>query len=188
MSRDNVPFRIQMTVLFSFNPASALKNAAAVLVRGGDNLLQIIVRDYTSQGLRRLAAKFKADELCSQPAMSMIERNLTRFLIAEMRVLGLAPLKSGGLLIKETIPPEKFERGMVEARRLEMTLQVLAGYPRESLIQQATQVGLVTGLEELKGNLNLFSTLAPLESLYPALGIHQIPHLIRNGQHRQNGH
>lgn len=188
LSKDNIPFSIKMTVLFTFDPAAAVKSAAAVLVRAGDDLLQIIVKDYTNQGLRRLVAKFDAEELCGQIAMSTIERNLARFLAAEMRALGLAPLKRGGVLIKETIAPEKFKRGLLNAKRLEAILQALTRYPVGDLIQQAIQAGFVTGLEDLESNLTLLSTLSPLENVYPPYlrDIHKIA-TVQNGRNTRNG-
>ncbi len=166
MSRDNVPFEIQMTVLFAFNPTSALKSAAAVLVKGGEDLFKIIVKDYTNQGLRRLAARYQAEDLCGEEPMSTIEWNLTRALTAELRVLGLAPLKSGGVLIKEAIAPAKFKRGILNARRLEAILEALAQFPAHNLIEQAIQAGFMSGLEDLEGNLTLLSTMSPLEKVY----------------------
>jgi len=183
-----------MTVLFTFYPDQALHNAAAQLVQAGESLLKTIVKDYTAQGLRRLASRFEAEELCGQTAMSAIERDLTRFLRLEMVNLGLAPLPSGGILIKETMPPEKFQRGVLNARRLEAILQALTRYPVGELIQQAIQAGFVTGLEDLQSDLTLLSTLSPLEDLPPYLAdIHRLP--MRNGvpkrhpkQESWNGH
>ncbi len=189
LTRDNVPFKVKMTVLFTFKPVTALKSAAAVLVRGGEDLLKLIVKDYTSQGLRRLAAKFDAEELGGHIAMSTIERNLGRSLTAEMRALGIAPLKSGGILIKEAVAPEKFKRGVLNARRLEAILQALTRYPVGDLIQQAIQAGFVTGLEDLESELTLLSTLSPLERVYPPYprDIHGMPVSPREHS-RWNGH
>ena len=62
--------------------------------------------------------------------MSTIERDLTRFLTGELRVLGLAPLKTGGLLVKETIAPEKFKRTMLGVRQEEAFIEsALCGQP-----------------------------------------------------------
>lgn len=190
MSRDNIPFEIQMTVLFTFKPAAARQEALAVLTRGGSGLFLTIVKDYASQGVRRLAARFDAEELSGQLAMSSIERDLTRFLRLEMAGLGLAPLPSGGILIKETVPPEKFKRGIQNARRLEAIMQALSRYPvGDLLIQQAIQAGFVTGLEDLEGDLGLFlSNLPPVEGAYqPYLpGLHNIP--AKNGRSNWGRH
>lgn len=188
LTRDNIPFRVQMTVLFTFNPASALKSAAAMLVRGGDDLLQVIVKDYTNQGLRRLASRFEAEELCRGSAMSAIERNLTHLLTGEMRALGIAPLRQDGILIKETIAPDKFKHTMLNVKLHEATLRVLASYRELNLIKQAIQAEFVTGLEDLEGNLTLLSTFSPLETTYPAYSVD--PHQLstRNGQGVRNEH
>ncbi len=182
MSKDNIPFEIQMTVLFTFDPDSALKNAAAVLVKGGEGLFQIIVKDYTNQGLRRLVARFDAEKLCGEVAMSDIEKNLTRFLTAELGVLGLAPLRSGGVLIKETIAPEKFKHGVLNAGRFGAMLQTLTSYHAlGNLIEQAIQAGFVTGLEDLDGNLTFL----------PNMGLH-LPYALDADTHgpsiNKNGH
>jgi hypothetical protein len=188
LSCDNIPFTFYLTVLFSFKPNLALKDAAAQLVRGGNDLLQTIVKEYGNQGLRRLASRFKAEELCGAAAISGIERNLTHLLTAEMRTLGIAPLRHDGILIKETIAPDKFKQTMLNVRLHEATLRVLASYRELNLIKQAIQAEFVTGLEDLEGNLTLLSTFSPLETTYPAyfLDPHQIS--TRNGQMARNGH
>lgn len=174
LSRDNIPFTVKMTVLFTFDPRTALKSAAAMLVRGGDDLFQTIMKDYADQGLRRLASRFDAEELCGETPMSAIERDLTHYLRVELRNLGLAPLRNGGIIIKEMNAPDKFKRTMLDARRdairtarLEAILQLLARYPIGDLIQQAIQAGFVTGLEDLEGRLTVLSSLSPLEGERP---------------------
>ena len=155
LSRDNIPFSIQMTVLFTFNPASANKNAAAVLVRGGERLLHIIVRDYTNQGLRRLTTRFMAEGLNYDTTMSGIEQDLARFLRATLVDLGLAPLKTGGVLIKETVAPDKFKRAMFDVRHDEAILEVLRAYPLPALLQGLNQVLLANSLKDLTGDVTL---------------------------------
>lgn len=180
LSRDNIPFTIHLTILFTFNPNTADKNAAAVLVRGGDSLLQIIVKDYTNQGLRRLVSRYKADALCAGSTMSSIERTLTHFLRAQMRVLGIAPLKRGGLIIKETIAPEKFKRTMLNVNQQETTLEVLRSYPVVELVQMLNQVMFVTNLEDHAGNLALLMGLPETMHVFP---------MMENGKVKsRNGH
>jgi hypothetical protein len=166
LSKDNIPFNMQLTVLFTFKPAEALPQAAAQLVKAGPDLLEIIVKDYANQGLRRLAARYEAEALGGSEAMATIEHRLTEVLTRQLKGLGLAPLPRDGILIKETIAPEKFKRGMLNARRLEAMLQTLTRYPMgSSLIQQAIQAGFVTGLEDLDGDLMF---VPPMEGVYPA--------------------
>lgn len=188
LSRDNIPFRVQMTLLFTFDPRSAVQNAVATLVRADDKLFLHIVKDYTNQGLRRLAAKFEAEELGRGPAMSIIEQTLTRSLIAEMRALGLVPLRRGGVIIKEIIAPEMFKRAMLNARRLESTLRALAPYPARHLVEQAIQAEFVTGLEYLEGDLTLMPIMSPSEAAYlpHALNPYQSP--VRPELSGRNGH
>ncbi|MFN8457506.1 MAG: SPFH domain-containing protein [Anaerolineae bacterium] len=187
LTKNNVPFKIQMTVLFTFNPNSALKSAAAELVRGGNELLKVIVKDYANQGLRRLVSKYEASELGSQQAMTTIERTLTRFLLTELRPLGLAPLKEGGVLIKELIAPAEFKQSILDARRLEAILYTLAGFPMPGLVEQAIRAGFVTGLERLESNVFL-SNLPSLETGLLSDWLNNSLASVRNGQHHKNGH
>ena len=185
-SRDNIPFSIEMTVLFSFNPAVALKNAAAVLVRADENLLRAIVRDYTNRGLRRLAARYEAEQLRSTDSMSAIERDLTSHLRGEIQPLGIVPLRKGGLLIKEVVGSEKFEIAIVNARRLEVFLHALARFPAPGLVEQAIQAGFITNLEDLESDLTfLMSGLSPAESAHLPLAVDPRKMSTSNGP---NGH
>jgi hypothetical protein len=187
LSRDNVPFKFHLTILFLFDPGLPSKKVAAQLVRATDELLQSIVQDYANQGLRRLAARFDAKDLGGQLATSTIERDLTRFLVFEMRSLGIAPLKNGGVIIKETIAPENFLLAMLNARRLETVLQSLAHFPVPGLIEQALQADFVMSLERLQGNLTLLSTLSPLEAVEPNYLL-DLAQLSKTRQFGRNGH
>ena len=146
LSKDGIPFRIHMTVLFTFKPRMAMKDAAAVLVRANPSLLNTIVRDYTNQGLRRLAAKYKAKDLWSE-VMTDIERTLTRLLTAEMYALGISPLRTGGVLVKEMYVPEKFQQAILDTQKLRAVLQTLAPFPVPGLIDQAIRAVFTTNLE-----------------------------------------
>jgi|GEM_PF-4860577 len=187
LSKDNIPFQINLTVLFTFNPTSALKSAAAELVRGGDGLMQIIVKDYANQGLRRLAARYIAEDLGSTPVMSSIERNLTRLLTAEMRPLGIAPLKNDGLLIKEIYAPDKFKRAVLSARRIEDMLRALTAFPiPATLTEQAIRAAFMTNLEDFENNpMLILSSLSSAETS-------QLPMMVEGqkvaGRNGYNGH
>jgi regulator of protease activity HflC (stomatin/prohibitin superfamily) len=186
LTKNNVPFKIQITVLFTFNPNSALKSAAAQLVQGGDDLFRIIVKDYTNQGLRRLVAKYEATELGNQKAMTTIERTLPRFLITELRSLGLAPLKEGGVLIKEVLAPAEFKQSILDARRLEAILYALASFPAPGLVDQAIRAAVMTSLERLESNVFL-SNLPSLEVGPLADWLNTSTITMPNGHHK-NGH
>jgi hypothetical protein len=120
--------------------------------------LHDIVEGYASQGLRRLASTFTAEELGGKTAVSNIENALTHFLKIQLGVLGLVPLRQGGILIKEVIAPEKFKQAMLHVHQHQATLQMLSKYP-EKLIEQAIRTDFLTGLEDHSGNLTLFSSL-----------------------------
>jgi hypothetical protein len=169
LSKDNIPFEVWMTVLFTFDPTSALKSAAAMLVQSNENLLRIIVKDFTNQGLRRLVSRFKAEELCSGSTMSTIEQHLARLLTAELRILGIAPLKNDGILIKETIAPEKFKRTMLNVKQQESILEVLRSYPVAELVQLLNQVMFVNNLEDHPGNLALLMGSPETMQIFPWL-------------------
>jgi hypothetical protein len=170
LSQDNIPFTIQMTVLFTFNPDKALKTAAAQLVQGGDNLLRIIVQDYTNQGVRRLAAKYQAEKLGNAEALSTIERNLTGYLTTTMRVLGLAPLKRDGVLLKEIVAPEKFRHTMLDVRHDEALLEVLRSYPVPELVQLLNQMIFASSLKDRSGQLALLLGASDTGQMLPLLG------------------
>jgi regulator of protease activity HflC (stomatin/prohibitin superfamily) len=180
LSKEGIPFRIHLTVLFTFDPRKALTNVAAALVRAEDGLLEIIVKDYTNQGLRRLASRFNAEELWSE-AMITVERDLTHLLTAEMRALGIAPLRTGGVLIKELFVPEKFQRAILNARQLQAILYALAPYPVPDLIEQAIRAVFTTNLEGQELTL-LLSALSPGELAEPSyvLDVHNL--LKQNGR------
>ncbi len=189
LSQDNIPFTLKLTILFSFTPQAAHRDAAAVLVNLDEAVLKLIMHDYASQGLRQLTARFIANDLSSDLARSTIERNLNRFLRAQARPLGLAPLKQGGVILKEVIGHEKFRRAMLDAKRMEANLQIFASYQAVGdLINQAIQAGLVTGLEDMKGNLTLLSTMAPLEQMDSIKPLDFLNHLPKqNGHYGYNG-
>jgi hypothetical protein len=97
------------------------------------------------------------------------------YLRAELRVLGLVPLRNGGVLTKETIAPDKFKLTMLNVKRHEATLRMLGRYREMSLIEQAIRAEFLTGLEDREGNLTL---LSPLDTMY-------LPHVLST--HKEPG-
>lgn len=178
LSRDNIPYSVQMTVLYTFNPNKAEKVAAAQLVKVEETLLKAIVRDYTNQGLRRLAARYGAECLSGTITMTMIEQNLTASLTSTLRPLGLAPLKRNGILIKEIIAPPQFKDTIFDVKHDESILEVLRSYPVPELVQLLNEVILANGLK--KGPDQLALMLGGTDA------IHSLP-LLRNHQVQQNG-
>lgn len=157
LSADNIPFTVKLTVLFQLDPTLPPRQVLAQVVRIPSSRLSDIVEDYASQGLRRLASTFTAEQLGGKAAVSQIENTLRHFLKAQLHVLGLVPLKQGGILIKEIIAPEKFRQAMLHVHQHQATLHMLSNYP-EHLIEQAIRTDFLTGLEEHPGNLTLFSS------------------------------
>lgn len=158
LSRDNIPFTLKLTVLFQFDPSLPPAKVLAQVVRVPAEKLRDIVKDYASQGLRRLASEYKAEELGGKTAVSNIETHLADFLRVNLHVLGLVPLRQNGLLIKEIIAPEKFKQAMLHVKQHQATLEILRSYP-EGLVAQAIRADFLTGLEDHHGNLTLFSSL-----------------------------
>jgi regulator of protease activity HflC (stomatin/prohibitin superfamily) len=176
LTADNIPFTVKLTVLFQFDPSLPPPSVLAQVVRLPANKLSDIVEDYASQGLRRLASTFTAEELGGKTAVSQIENSLRRFLKAQLNVLGLVPLRQGGILVKEVIAPEKFKQAMLHVHQHQATLQMLSHYP-EKLIEQAIRTDFLTGLEDHSGNLTLFSSLD---------GGTILPGLLNNGHTNHN--
>ncbi len=181
-SQDNIPFTIQITVLFTFQPDRARKAAAAQLVKGGDALFNTIVKDYTNQGLRRLVAKYEAETLSNQQTMTIIEYNLVHYLTATMRVLGLAPLKNDGILIKEVIGPKAFKETMLNVKHNEALREVLRNCPTPEFVQLFNQLSFINSLQNRTGQIALMMGSPESAHMLPMLGQ---PHT--NGQNG-NGH
>lgn len=158
LTRDNIPFSIQLTILFTFDPRSARKEAAAMLVRRDENALKLIVKDYTSQGIRRLVSRFRAEDMSREATMSGIRRDLAHLLKGELHALGIAPLPSGGVLLKETVPAEAFRKTMLDAKHDEAILDALGKCPTPELIPQLGQVLLANSLKERSGQLVVMNT------------------------------
>jgi regulator of protease activity HflC (stomatin/prohibitin superfamily) len=159
LSQDNIPFTINLTVLYQFDPHLPPRKTLAQLVRLPADTLQDIVKNYASQGLRRLASDYQAEALTGSSAMTHIECDLTHYLRAQLRILGLVPLRKGGVLIKETTPPEKFKLAMLAAKQHQLTLQVLGDHYEGELIEQAIRAQFLTGIEAHEGNVTLLSSL-----------------------------
>lgn len=175
LSKDNIPFQIQVTVLFIFAPNEAIKEAAAQLVRAGDALLQTIVREFTNRRLRRMVATFNAEELSGDEVVAKIEKGLVHYLKYEMSRLGLKPLKAhnGGVMIKEVIAPEKFKRTMLDVKHDEAILEVLRGYPVPELVQLLNQVIFANSLKDHSGQLALMMGAPEIMPMLSLLGQHQ---------------
>lgn len=168
LSQDCVACRINVTVLFSFNPRLAIKNAAAQLVRTPTYILQAIVRDYANEGIRLVVSRFNAEELRGEIARANIKRNLVSFLTAELRSLGIAPLHKGGILVKELYLPEKYKQPVLSSRHLDRTLQTIAPFPEPDLVDLANQSVLASNLDSKDVTLMLtdFSRKEPKEASY----------------------
>ena len=178
LSCDNIPFTIQLTVLFTFNPNKAIREAAAQLVKADESLLKTIVRDYTNQGLRRLVVRYGSEALSNDITMMVMETNLAAHLTSAMRALGLAPLKRDGILLKELIAPPRFKNTMFDVKHDESILEILRSYPVPELIRLLNEVILANGLKE--GPEQMALMLGGVD------GIHSLP--LMASREARNGH
>jgi hypothetical protein len=160
LSHDNIPFTIQLTVLFNFKPELAPHAVAAQLVQVGPYILQSIVRDYTDQGLRRITSTFRAEELSGPVARRVIEQDLTRHLKGQLRVLGLVPIEKGGLLVKNIVAPNKFSQSMVNVKGLGATMRELGLYRNVTLMELGTLATFLNALVDREGDLTFMPPLS----------------------------
>ncbi|MCB0193831.1 MAG: SPFH domain-containing protein [Anaerolineae bacterium] len=187
LSRDNIPFTLKMTVLFTFIPDKAVKPAAAQLVKAGEPVLQTIVRDYTNQGLRRLAAKYGAECLSDNVTMTIMEKDLSAYLTSTMRPLGLAPLKRDGILIKELIAPPEFKHTIFDVKHDESILEVLRSYPVPELVRLLNEVIVANGLKQGANQMAFMVGGNDAIHALPWMANHPSqPDNHRNGQHGYN--
>lgn len=154
---DNIPYNINVTVLFKFSPAQAIPAAQPQMVRATAEMLTGIVKLRTEHGLRRLVGRFEAEALAQGETMAAIERDLRRHLHANLQIVGLQPLDNG-VMISETVPPKKFQEAMLAVKQHEATLRALAGN-REAQVEQAIRAQFLGGLENYRGQVTLLSSL-----------------------------
>jgi hypothetical protein len=122
--------------------------------------LRSIVHDLTSEGLRALAVKFKAEELRNDKTRFIIKRNLIQHLSSSLRSLGLVPVKDVGIIIRAIDSDQRFERTMLDVEQHEAILRLLSHYKdNPELIDEAVRAEMLACLTNLKGNLTLLSPL-----------------------------
>jgi hypothetical protein len=128
LTKDAISVNVGLTVLYSFDPSLPIRPIAAQLVRCTPDVLEGIVEDKVDNCLRRIVARFEAKQLCQGETVAQIQHELSRSLTAELRLLGLSPARNGGVIIKEVNLPEDLLRTILEAKRHELTLEVLKKY------------------------------------------------------------
>jgi regulator of protease activity HflC (stomatin/prohibitin superfamily) len=136
LTKDAISIDIGLTVIYSFDPNLPIRRIAAQLVRCTSDQLEGIVKDKVDNCLRRIVARFEAKQLCEGQIIVRIQHELTRSLTVELRPLGLGPARNGGVMIKEVNLPEGLLRTILEAKRHELTLEVLKEY-RDGKIDKA---------------------------------------------------
>jgi hypothetical protein len=168
VSQDNIPFDFRLTAIFEFRPELVAPTILARFVHLSETdlvtRLRSIVHDFTSEGLRALAVKFKAEELRNDKTRFIIKRNLIKYLSSNLRSLGLVPVKDVGIIIRAIDGDQRFERTMLDVEQHEAILQILSQYKdNPELIDDAVRTEMLACLANLKGNLTL---LSPLEFDY----------------------
>jgi regulator of protease activity HflC (stomatin/prohibitin superfamily) len=128
LTKDAISINVDLTVLYSFDPSLSIRQIAAQLVRCTPDVLEGIVEDKVDNCLRQIVARFEAKQLCEGETIVQIQHELSRSLTAELRPLGLSPAQDGGVMIKEVNLPEDLLRTILEAKRHELTLEVLKKY------------------------------------------------------------
>jgi len=168
VSQDNIPFDFRLTTIFEFRPELVDPTILARFVHRSETelvtRLRSIVHDFTSEGLRALAVKFKAEELRNDKTRFIIKRNLIQHLSSGLRSLGLVPVKDVGIIIRAIDGDQRFERTMLDVEQHEAILRILSHYKdNPELIDEAVRAEMLACLTNLKGNLTL---LSPLEFDY----------------------
>jgi regulator of protease activity HflC (stomatin/prohibitin superfamily) len=128
LTKDAISIDVGLTVLYSFDPKLPIRQIAAQLVRCAPDLLEGIVKDKIDNCLRRIVARFEAKQLCEGETIVQIQYELARSLTDELRPLGLSPAGNGGVMIKEVNLPGGLLQTILEAKRHELTLEVLKRY------------------------------------------------------------
>jgi regulator of protease activity HflC (stomatin/prohibitin superfamily) len=128
LTKDAISINVGLTVIYSFDPNLPTRRIAAQLVRCAPKQLKGIVEDKVDNCLRRIVARFEAKQLCAGETIAQIQHELTRSLTVELRPLGLSPARKGGVMIKEVNLPGGLLQTILEARRHELTLEVLKKY------------------------------------------------------------
>ena len=175
LTKDAISIDVGLTVLYSFDPTLPIRQIAAQLVRCTPDVLEGIVKDKIDNCLRRIVARFEAKQLCEGETIVQIQNELARSLTDELRPLGLSPAGNGGVMIKEVNLPEGLLQTILEAKRHELTLEVLKQYG-DGKIDKAV-------IAELAKNTGAQDGALPLLMLANLLGL---PGIVKGNGHQQS--
>lgn len=154
-SRDNIPFSIQVVVRYHFDPRTAEPQAQKALAQVTAQALLDTVEDRAEQALRRKVSRFRAEEVAGQAAVVQIERDIFHFVSTTLRPMGIH-IPKDGVIIKETIAPEKFQQAMIQVRQHRMMMRAFREQHDANVIEQALWADFLNRVETQENNITIF--------------------------------
>ncbi|MFZ1396724.1 MAG: SPFH domain-containing protein [Candidatus Promineifilaceae bacterium] len=186
---DGIPFTIQFTVLYKFDPEAIGRPIAAQLIEAPVGTLGKIINDYSEHAVRKVVARFTAEEMLTATVRTQLQQSIGHYLRHSISSLGLFVLPVEGVLLKQITPHERFRQNLLMANKWHATLEVMAHYANSSVLEQAIRGALVDSLEHRSGDTNLVAP--PFWPAYlPEAASQQRPSLLPqqpiNGRSRQS--
>lgn len=164
MTHDNIAFHVNVCVRFIHDPRRAAAALQSRIVRIPEAGLMAVVQDRTEQILRRRVSAFQADELCGYIAQNRIEQSIHRFLTSELDALGMT-VPENGVILGKMKAPALFKQTMLQARRHQQIIEVLAACENSDVAEQAIRAEFFNGLEGHHGHLTLMSPIQGMMNL-----------------------
>lgn len=166
VTQDNIPFEFYLTIFFAFQPDSQVPRrelADRLIHLSEENKLEpalhSLIEDHVSERLRGFISMIKAEDVCHDATRAHIKHDLIHYLRVLLHNLG-ATLIGEGVLVREIIAPEKFQRTMLDAEQHEVILRTLNAYKNQpELIDKAVEAEFLDSLEERRGELKIGSLL-----------------------------
>lgn len=190
MTHDNITFHVHVCIRFIHDPRRAAAAIQSRIVRIPEAGLMAVVQDRTEQILRRRVSAFNADELCGHIAQNRIEQSIHRFLTSELEPLGIT-VPENGVILGKMKAPALFKQTMLQARRHQQIIEVLAACENADVAEQAIRAEFLNGLESHHGNLTLMSPIQGMMNLaagaLPAANGTSDRHPSPNGAPYKNG-
>ncbi len=155
ISRDNIPFTMQVVIRYRFDPRTAEPQAQTALAQVTAQALLDTVEDRTEQALRRKVSRYRAEEVAGQAAVSQIERDIFHFVATTLRPMGIHMTKDG-VIVKETIAPEKFQQAVMQVRQHRMMMRAFREQHDANVIDQALWADFLNRVETQENRITIF--------------------------------